>query len=95
MDKGLSLNDINRMNKQGWMKAETSGVDIAPDEGIQWKNYAIKKQNTRNNQIADIVNIGAGTRCKSCGMLHMCWLAKCGACGLSMDFNLGKVEAKQ
>ena len=75
MDNGVSLNDIQRMNKQGWMKAESFGVDLAPaDEGIKWKNYSVKKQNTRNNQIADILDIGAGTRCKSCGMLHMCWL---------------------
>ena len=96
MDNGVSLNDIQRMNKQGWMKAESFGVDLAPaDEGIKWKNYSVKKQNTRNNQIADILDIGAGTRCKSCGMLHMCWLPKCGACGLDMDYNLGKAEVKR
>jgi len=96
MDDGLTLNDVHRMNKQGWMKAESFGVDLKPaEDSINWKNYATKQQNTRNNQIADVLNIGAGTRCKSCGMLHMCWLPKCGACGLEMDFNLGTVEAKR
>jgi len=84
------------MEKQGWNKAESFGVNLKPAEDtIQWKNYTIKKQNTRNRQVADIVNIGAGTRCRHCGMLHMCWLPKCGACGIEMDFNLGKVEANQ
>jgi len=96
MEEGMSLNDINRMTKQGWAKAESYGVDLLPAEDtIKWKNYSVKKQQTLNNQIADVLNIGAGTRCKSCGMLHMCWLPKCGACGLAMDYNLGTVEAKQ
>jgi len=78
------------------MKAESFDVNVVPAEDtIQWKNYAVKKQNTRNRQVADVLNIGAGTRCRHCGMLHMCWLPKCGACGLEMDFNLGTVEAKQ
>jgi len=87
---GLSLKDIDRMNKHGWSKAQ----ELKPaDEGIAWENYAIKKQNTRNRQIADVLNIGAGTRCKHCGMLHLCWVAKCATCGQDMDYNLGKTEA--
>jgi len=96
MDDGLSLNDVHRMNQQGWMKAESFGVDLLPAEDtIKWKDYSVKKQNTRNRQVADVLNIGAGTRCKVCGMLHMCWLPKCGSCGTEMDYNLGTVEAKQ
>lgn len=96
MSDSLSLSDIQRMNKQGWTKAESFNVNVVPTEDtIQWKNHAIKKQNTRNRQVADVLNIGTGTRCRHCGMLHMCWLAKCGACGIEMDFNLGTVEAKQ
>lgn len=37
----------------------------------------------------DIQNIGAGTRCLTCGCLHFCWTPKCGACGAPMGFNLG------
>jgi hypothetical protein len=93
---GLSLKDVHYMNKQGWSKAESFGVDLTPAEDtIQWKNYATKEQNTRNRQVADVLNIGSGTRCAKCGMLHMCWLPKCGACGIDMDYNLGTVEAAQ
>ena len=82
---GLSLKDVHYMNKQGWSKAESFGVDLTPAEDtIQWKNYA-----------ADVLNIGSGTRCAKCGMLHMCWLPKCGACGIDMNYNLGTVEAAQ
>tara|TARA_R100001082_G_C4340870_1_gene150080 strand:+ start:434 stop:730 length:297 start_codon:yes stop_codon:yes gene_type:complete len=93
---GLSLKDVERMASQGWSKAESYGINMKDaNEGIKWNKYAIKKQNTRNRQIRDIVNIGAGTRCRHCGMLHMCWLPKCGACGLEMDYNLGKVDDTQ
>ena len=69
MDDGLTLNDVSRMNKQGWMKAESFGVDLKPaEDSINWKNYATKQQNTRNRQVADVLNIGAGTRCKTCGL---------------------------
>lgn len=93
---GLSLKDIDRMNKQGWTKAESFGIDVKPaEEGIKWDKAQVQEQNTRMRQVADVVNIGAGTRCVQCGMLHMCWLPKCGACKAPMDYNLGKVEAKQ
>ena len=37
----------------------------------------------------DIQNIGAGTRCKSCGLLHFCWTPACASCGGKMDYNMG------
>jgi len=93
---GLSLNDIERLEKQGWKKAESYGVDLTPaEESLQWDKAAIKQQNTRNNKVADVLDIGAGTRCNQCGMLHFCWIPKCGACGIDMDYNVGKVEATQ
>ena len=87
---GLSLKDIDRMNKHGWSKTQ----ELKPaEEGIAWEDHSVKQQNTRNRQIADVLDIGAGTRCKHCGMLHFCWMPQCGACGLDMDYNLGKTEA--
>ena len=37
----------------------------------------------------DIQNIGSGTRCIDCGMLHFCWTPRCEVCGGPMDYNLG------
>ena len=37
----------------------------------------------------DIQNIGTGTRCISCGLLHFCWTPHCAGCGGPMDYNLG------
>jgi hypothetical protein len=37
----------------------------------------------------DIQNIGSGTRCISCGLLHFCWVPKCISCKSEMDYNKG------
>lgn len=37
----------------------------------------------------DIQNIGAGTRCTACGLLHFCWTPRCAGCNADMDYNLG------
>ena len=38
----------------------------------------------------DIQNIGSGTRCVKCGLLHFCWTARCAGCNSNMDYNLGR-----
>lgn len=86
---GLTAQDIHRMAKQGWTKDE--GDLVKTDERDKLKGV-IKKQNTRSRNIRDVLNIGSGTRCKHCGMLHFCYLERCGACSKPMDYNLGKVE---
>ena len=87
----LGLDDIARLEKRGIRLAENLGEgsvfnEDKPLEGIT------KQQRIRNRKAADVVNIGAGTRCTSCGLLYFCWTPKCQACGHKMDFNLGGHE---
>ena len=49
----------------------------------------VKEQRNRNSEIGDVLNIGSGTRCKHCGMLHFMWRENCGSCGKPMEYNLG------
>jgi hypothetical protein len=86
---GLTPQDIHRMAKQGW--SQDKGGTVSTDESDRLKGI-IKKQNTRSRNIRDVLNIGSGTRCRHCGMLHFCYLERCGACSKPMDYNLGKVE---
>jgi hypothetical protein len=86
---GLTPQDIHRMAKQGWKQDE--GDMVKTDERDKLKGV-IKKQNIRSRNIRDVLNIGGGTRCRHCGMLHFCYLERCGACSKPMDYNLGKVE---
>ena len=37
----------------------------------------------------DVQNIGSGTRCTNCGMLHFCWTPRCAVCSHPMHYNLG------
>lgn len=37
----------------------------------------------------DIQNIGSGTRCSHCGLLHFCWTPRCAGCNANMEYNLG------
>ena len=86
---GLTPQDIHRMAKQGWQQSE--GDAVKDDERDRFKGI-VKKQNTRSRNIRDVLNIGAGTRCRHCGMLHFCYLERCGACSKPMEYNVGKVE---
>ena len=43
----------------------------------------------KGNQRFDIQDIGSGTRCMDCGMLHFCWTPNCASCGAPMEYNLG------
>ena len=85
----MDLNELKRLEKQGWRKAEESMV--ATDERDKLKGVT-KRQNMKTRNIRDIVNIGSGTRCRFCGMLHFCYLERCGACKKPMDYNLAKTE---
>ena len=85
--QSLDIDDISRAAKQNVrvdVQYNTESVDTdAPLKGIT------KKRRTRNADIADILDIGAGTRCQHCGMLHFLWRATCGACDRPMEYNLG------
>ena len=43
----------------------------------------------KGNQRMDLQDIGSGTRCMDCGMLHFCWTPHCAVCKGPMDYNLG------
>tara|TARA_Y100000592_G_scaffold90293_1_gene148727 strand:- start:458 stop:760 length:303 start_codon:yes stop_codon:yes gene_type:complete len=83
----IDFDDISRMQKQ----AVRSDVALAPEmvnpedplKGV------VREQRNRNSEIGDVLNIGSGTRCKHCGMLHFMWRENCGSCGKPMEYNLG------
>ena len=85
----MDIETLRRLEKQGWKAAEESMVKT--DEQDKLKGV-IKRQNMKTRNIRDIVNIGQGTRCRHCGMLHFCYLERCAACKKPMDYNLGKTE---
>ena len=84
----LELSDIERAQKQNVKLAETLGTGSVfnterPLEGT------ISKQNKRVDDIGDILNIGSGTRCTHCGLLHFMWVQDCSSCKKPMEYNLG------
>jgi hypothetical protein len=84
----LDIDDISRAQKQNVR------VDTAYDSGVvQDKENPLKgvtrSQRARTSEVGDVLNIGAGTRCKHCSMLHFLWRADCGSCGKPMEYNLG------
>ena len=85
----LTPQDIHRMARQGWTQAD--GDTVKSDSNDKLKGV-VKRQNVRSRNIRDVLNIGSGTRCRYCGMLHFCYLERCGSCGKPMEYNLGKVE---
>ena len=86
--RSLDLSDIVRAGKQDRKADFQYGSDVVskpqkPLEGIT------AQQRKRNQQIGDVLNIGAGTRCTHCGFLHFMWRATCGACDKPMEYNMG------
>ena len=83
----LDIEDISRAQKQNVRS------DIKYDDGVVGDNPnplkgTVKKQNKRVKAVADILNIGSGTRCKHCGFLHFMWRETCGSCSRPMEYNL-------
>jgi len=89
-----TVDDLQRMEKQGWQKAESVGAGsvTAPENPLAG---VTQQQRARTRNLRDIVDIGSGTRCVQCGMLHFCWVERCGACNQPMNFNLAEVRADQ
>ncbi len=86
--KTLDFDDISRAQKENVRLAESLGTGSVfnterPLAGVT------SEQRQRNTDISDILDIGAGTRCKHCGMLHFLWKANCGGCNRPMEYNLG------
>ena len=86
--KSLDIEDISRAQKQNVRSDINYEVKTEIDTDAPLKGIT-KKQRTRVSDIGDILDIGAGTRCKHCGMLHFLWRATCGACDRPMEYNLG------
>lgn len=89
-----TVDDLQRMEKAGWRKAESIGAGsvTTPEDPLEG---VTRQQNARTRNMRDILDIGSGTRCAQCGMLHFCWLEKCGACGKPMHYNVGTVRDAQ
>jgi len=86
--RNIDLSDINRAKKQGIEADFAHGGEVVTDESRPLAGVT-QSQRNRNRDIGDILNIGAGTRCKHCGFLHFLWRATCGACDKPMEYNLG------
>ncbi len=52
-------------------------------------NAQDRRVKVSKSEIQDIQNIGSGTRCAACGLLHFCWTPRCAVCGEQMYYNLG------
>ncbi len=92
--RNIDLSDITRAGKQDRKADFQYGSDVVtntegPLEGIT------QSQRKRNQEIGDVLNIGAGTRCIHCGFLHFLWRATCGACEKPMEYNMGHRDEKK
>ena len=83
----LDIDDISRAAKQN-TRVDTSYSTEKVDTDAPLKGIT-KKQRTRNLDVRDVLDIGAGTRCGHCGMLHFLWRETCGSCDRPMEYNLG------
>ena len=84
----LEITDIERAQKQNVRLAESldMGSVLNTDKPL---SGVVTKQNSRVKDIGDILNIGAGTRCKHCGLLHFMFVEKCSSCKKPMEYNMG------
>lgn len=85
----FDLQDIQRLQKRGIRQAEAQGAAVAPEGERDTLPGWFTKKKQRYNKIKDVLNIGSGTRCTNCGLLHFCWVDTCRGCNRAMDFNLG------
>lgn len=83
--RNIDLSDMARAGKEG-VRFDVSNVADKKDHPLAGVTSA---QRNRNRHIGDVLNIGAGTRCKHCGFLHFLWRETCGACDKPMEYNLG------
>ena len=84
----IDAEDIERFQKQ----SIRSDIQYDLSSVINTENPlagVTSEQRNRNSKAGDVLNIGAGTRCKYCGMLHFLWRENCATCGKPMEYNLG------
>lgn len=92
--RNIDLSDITRASKQGRKADYEYGGDVVTNTDRPLAGIT-QSQRNRNQDIGDILNIGAGTRCVHCGFLHFLWRATCGACEKPMEYNLGHRDEKK
>jgi len=89
----IDLSDIERFQKQGIRSDVSTLLGKVIDEENPLKGITSEQRN-RNSEAADVLNIGSGTRCQYCGMLHFLWRETCGSCKKPMEYNLGHVDVE-
>ena len=94
MDLDLSI-DLQRRRQMRMAEIKhASASSFSEDDSIfseeNMEKFSVKKAvEIKGRERRDIQNIGSGTRCQSCGMLHFCYVPRCGMCGDKMHYNLG------
>ena len=83
----IDFDDISRFQEQGVRSDLSIDKSAFVDPEYPLKGI-VKQQRNRNSEAADILNIGSGTRCKHCGMLHFMWRETCATCNKPMEYNL-------
>lgn len=85
--------EIKKRRNNRMFELMTSQGSIGEDQSPFSRDNMAKAQSRfvkiNKNQAQDIQNIGSGTRCIACGLLHFCWTPECAVCGEAMHFNLG------
>tara|TARA_R100000908_G_C3746880_1_gene142060 strand:+ start:319 stop:606 length:288 start_codon:yes stop_codon:yes gene_type:complete len=89
--QSMDIEDIERAQKQNILSDINYQANIVHNTDNPLKGV-IKKQRTNARKAADVLNIGAGTRCGHCGLLHFMWKENCGSCRKPMNFNMGVRE---
>ena len=87
----IDLADIERFQKQSIRSDISLNLSAVIDEENPLKGITSEQRN-RNLKASDVLNIGSGTRCQHCGMLHFLWREACGGCSKPMEYNLGVVD---
>ncbi len=90
-EQTIDLTDIERFQKQGIRSDAQTLLGKVIDEENPLKGITSQQRN-RNLKASDVLNIGSGTRCQHCGMLHFMWRENCGSCGKPMEYNLAFVD---
>ena len=85
--------EIKKRRNNRMFELMTSQGSIAEDQSPFSRENMAKAQSRfvkiNKHEATDIQNIGSGTRCMACGLLHFCWTPECAVCGEAMHFNLG------
>ena len=84
IQKRRGVRMLELLDQGSQVKESESPFSSKNMEGSQ--NLRVKVKDSEKH---DIQNIGSGTRCMACGLLHFCLTPKCASCGAPMAFNLG------